>query len=175
MRSIVTALQDVQKWLTDVAAGMELQLPSEDDRIRSYTLTNPCVHIGMIPPGSILPDSTVIRVPALLVGVSQGSFDDDESELQMTITAIVYDPGHQTDDGGELWTEMNFDGYITLLTVLDHISMALMRNQVIDNFWQISSPVSVQTYETQPWPYWYGQMKFNMTGAAYPQTRYKKE
>lgn len=176
MRSTVTALRDFKAWLEQALSGFTLQRPEESGRVDQYTLTTPAVHIGLIPPGSILPEMREVRAPCLVVGLGQGSAGREGRELELIVTAVVYDPGHQTSTkDGRLDTEMNFEGYIALLTLLDRVQAALLREGAVAGEWELSSPVTLQTYETQPWPYWYGQLRFSVEGPAYPQTRFAGE
>lgn len=171
----VSMLQEIKAWAEDVLAGVQLQRPAEGERLDRYELATPAVHIGWVPPGSVLPSGPdgPIRVPCVVIGAEELDADQESTDLQLMITAAVFDPGRQIrgQDGNLSW-EVNFDGYINLLNLLDRIRARLLRGRTIAGKYKLTSPVALKTYEEQPWPYWYGYLKFTLSGEAYPMSGY---
>ena len=171
----VSALCAVKEWLEKQieASHVELKRPDQDGKITAYTLAAPSVHIGFVPPNGIV-DPAVMRIPCLVVGTPETTDDHDTAEMELQLTAIVYDPGLQKKDekGQQLQLTPNFDGYITLLNFLDRVKSWVQKNDSIAGKFQLESSVRLKTYEEQPWPYWYGFLSFTVSGVAYPMTRY---
>lgn len=175
MKQTVSSLQAIKKWLEDeVLCNVQMQQPEYGELLNNYKLVKPAVHIGMIPPGSFLPNETgesSIRVPCLVVGVPESSVGEESTEIHVRITAIIYDPGHQTNADGILQSDLNFDGYLTLLNLLDKVRSFVAQGIIADIF-ELSSPVKLKTYDEQIWPYWYGYLDFVVIGEAYPRVNY---
>ena len=149
------------------------QQPLQNNQITEYQLVPPAVHIGFIPFGSMAAAQSV-RIPCLVIGASRADFTNESSEVVMQITAVIYDPGHQEylDGSSQLQIQPNFDGYQTLLNLLDAVRAELLRCSIIADEFELTSPVRLTPYEEQPWPYWYGCLEFTVAGAPYPQTDY---
>ncbi len=172
----VSSLTEVQVWLTWLIAKehIELKCPQADDRADHYTLAAPAVHIGYIPPKAELNSAGGIRIPCLVVGVTESAGDEDNTTLDLQITAVVWDPGIQSpaEQEGQTQLAANFDGYITLLNILDRVKLWVQREDGIAERFQLESAVRLKTYEEQPWPYWYGSLSFTVSGSPDPKTRY---
>lgn len=171
MVSSLFAIRDY--YVAEVLAETELQCPAEDERLDDYRLAQPAAHVGWIPPGGVLTLSGKIAVPCIVVGLDKRTSSDEDSELNLRITAAIYDPGQRTyTEKGALQLEPNFEGYVTLLNLLDRLESATLKNRAIAGRYTLSSDVETVMYEEQPFPYWYGFLRFKVTGEGYPQTRY---
>lgn len=171
----VSSLNHIKKWLEDLIASdrIELKAAPKDNRTDAYKLVSPAVHIGLVPPNGVLDQATGIRIPCLILGTPETDGDRDGSEMNLQITAIVYDPGFQKSDGNnQLQLNPNFDGYVTLLNFLDRVKSWIQREDGAANQFQLESSVKLKTYEEQPWPYWYGFLTFTVSGEPYPVTKY---
>jgi hypothetical protein len=172
----VSTLEFVKKWLESRIFENEIQekAPRKDDSAGSYQLATPAVHVGYIPPGSILDEHSKIRIPCLVVGTPEMTDDRENSEIHLQITVIVYDAGLQTvsGDGKQMQLSPNFDGYITLMNFLDCVKEWILREDGIPGLLTLDSAVKLKTYEEQPWPYWYGYLDFTVSGINNPITRF---
>ncbi len=172
----VSTLESVKAWLENNIETDKIQekAPRKDDTTGSYQLAPPAVHVGYIPPGSILDEHSKIRIPCLVVGTPEMTDDRENSEINLQITVIVYDAGLQTvgGDGKSMQLSPNLDGYVTLLNFLDRVKEWILRENGIPDRLTLNSPVKLKTYEEQPWPYWYGFLNFTATGADNPITRF---
>lgn len=151
-----------------------MQRPADEEILDKYELVTPAVHIGWIPAGSVLPTTDRIPIPCLVVGCDESDLDSESLDLHLQITAAVYDPGHQTIEGDsqQLLSDFSLDGYTTLLNLLDLVRAKIVREGVVAQKFELVAGVKMQTYEEQPFPYWYGFLRFKVTGEGYPQTRY---
>ena len=172
----VSSLQKIQDWLQQLIIKEHIQLkqPQEDDQTDRYTLVAPAVHIGYIPPKGELYPQGGIRIPCLVVGTAEVSSDEDNTIMDLQITAVVWDPGIQSTTGvnAPMQLSANFSGYVTLLNLLDRVKLWIRREDGIAGRFQLESPVKLKTYEEQPWPYWYGYLTCTVSGIPDPETRY---
>lgn len=172
----VSSLEAIKKWLERSISSdhLKFKAPRKDNTVNSYELVVPAVHIGFVPPNSIIDSSAGMRIPCLVIGTDETDGDKDNTEMSLQITAIVYDPGQQNFEGTgqQLQLTPNFDGYITLLNFLDRVKEWIQREDGIAEQFQLESSVKLKTYEEQPWPYWYGFLTFTVSGEPYPVTRY---
>ncbi len=169
-----SSLNQVKSWLENLIATehIELKQPDRDNKANYYSLVAPAVHICLVPPNCLV-DPAGTRIPCLVVGTSESAEDSDSSSMELHITAIVYDPGFQKEDAaGRLQLVPNFDGYITLLNLLDRVKGWVRREDGIADRFQLEGAVRLKTYEEQPWPYWYGSLSFTVSGVPYPVTKY---
>ncbi len=174
MNQTVSSLQSIGKWLEDeVLANIKLQQPEPDGMAQTYKLVKPAVHVGLIPPGHFLTNDSpeMIRIPCLVVGLAEASADAEATQMQLRITAVIYDPGHQSVADNALQLSANFDGYITLLNLLDKVRAHVAQGTFANNF-ELQSPIKLKTYEEQLWPYWYGYLEFTVSSEGYPQKSY---
>lgn len=173
----VSSLEQIKEWLEDLitAEKITFKSPQKDNKADTYKLVPPAVHVGFVPPNSIVEQNSKIRIPCLVVGTSETDGDQDSTTMNLQIMAAVYDPGSQmmAPDRQQLQLIPNFDGYITLLNFLDRVKEWIQRNDGIADRFQLESPVKLKTYDEQPWPYWYGFLTFTVSGEANPVTRYK--
>ncbi|MCQ4895548.1 hypothetical protein [Anaerotruncus sp. DFI.9.16] len=174
MDRVVTALQSIRDfYLSHALKGMELKCPPDGERIDGYSLVQPSAYIGWIPPGDVLgPDRPI--VPCIVVGLDRRLSSDDDTRLELRVTAAVYDPGHQERKDNQIQYTPNLDGYVTLLNLLDRLEAATLREQVLAGRYSLASSVETRMYDEQPFPYWYGYLKFTLSDGAYPKTRYAK-
>ncbi len=174
MLQTVSSLNAVKEWLEGhiSADKIQLKVPSADNKIGDYKLAAPAVHAGLIPPDGIIYPTDGIRIPCLVVGTPETNGDSESTEMELQITAIVYDPGTQTPEISGPKLIPNFDGYITLLNFLDRVKEWVQREDGAAGRFQLESPVKLKTYEDQPWPYWYGFLSFTVSGEPYPVTKY---
>lgn len=174
MPGIVTILEEIRDfYVSEVLNKTQMQRPTRDDRINAYELVQPSAYIGWIPPGGIfdMPDRPLI--PCIVVGLDQRTASIEDTEMQVRITAAIYDPGHQTwtEESG-LSTDPNFEGYVTLLNLMDRLEAVTMKHQVIGGRYKLDSAIESKMYDEQPWPYWYGYLRFTLSGPPDPVTRY---
>ena len=148
-------------------------MPEHDNKVLDYKLVSPSVHIGFVPPNSYIDTSVKVRIPCLLIGCPEVNDDQESTEINLQITAIIYDPGFQQKSKEDMHLQIvpNFDGYISLINILDTVKEWIQRNDGIDNM-NLISPIKMRTYEEQPWPYWYGYLAFTVSGSPSPVTRY---
>lgn len=176
MNQTVSSLQCIKDWLdSKVLADVKLQRPDPGGQTQTYTLVKPAVHVGLIPPGHFLIDNETesIRIPCLVVGLMEDLADVESTDLQLRITAAIYDPGHQTQEEDSLQLSANFDGYLTLLNLLDRVRARVAQGTLANTF-ELKSPIKLKTYEEQMWPYWYGYLEFTVSSEPYPQSGYAK-
>lgn len=171
----VSSLESIKKWLESLILTdhIKQKAPRKDNKVSTYTLVSPAVHIGFVPPDGIIDSAASMRIPCLVVGTAETNGDEDSTTMELQITAIVYDPGLQKqDESSQLQLTPNFDGYATLLNFLDRVKGWIQREDGIADRFQLESPVKLKTYEEQPWPYWYGFLTFTVSGEPYPVTRF---
>lgn len=173
----VSTLEEIKKWLQEkVLTEVALQAPEARGEVSAYQLAEPVVHIGWVPPNGIIEQGEDIRIPCLVVGIDEVNSDSDSTEFKVQLTAVVYDPGHQEypEQKTRLQLTPNFDGYQTLLNLLDRVRAAILRRGGISKQFELLGAIKLKTYEEQPWPYWYGYLAFTLSGEAYPQLSYAK-
>lgn len=172
----VSSLEKIRTWLENNISEekIEMKAPSADDGTGVYALAAPGAYIGYVPPATMLNQNEKIRIPCLVVGLAGLEDSNEESTMALRITAAIYDPGYQSrsDESQQLQLQANFDGYITLLNFLDCVKEWVTRNDGIGGEFQLDSPVSLKTYDEQPWPYWYGTLEFTVLGNKKSVTRY---
>ncbi|MVB11076.1 hypothetical protein CAFE_17780 [Caprobacter fermentans] len=166
-----SSLKLIQKWLSDhiAADGMQLKQSQKDNKIGNYVLAAPAVHIGLVPPNGVVDPAAGLRVPCLVIGAAESDSDAEETRITLQITAIVYDPGTQD---GPASLVPNFDGYLTLINLLDRVREWVMKEDGAAGCFSLEGGVKLTPYEEQPWPYWYGFLTFTVSGEPYPVTKY---
>lgn len=171
----VSFLLALKIWLETVISAKEIkaQRPEKGGGILAYSLVAPAVHIGLIPPGHYLPADDSIRIPCVTIGIMERGDDNDGSSVSLRLTVAIYDPGHQeiSSEHG-LSLAPNFDGYVTLLNLLDSLAASIMSAGKIADSFELASSVKTSVYEEQPWPYWYGALTFTVDGAPYAKLDY---
>lgn len=169
----VSALDNIREWYRgSVLEKLELQRAAEGEKLDEYKLVHPAAHIGWVPPNGFPDDQQGVTLPCIVVGLDKKISSAEETLLQLRITAAVYDPGHQQRTDGELSLQTNMDGCRTLLNFMDALEAQTLRSVVIADNFELCSPIEAAMYEEQPYPYWYGYLKFTVKYQPYPQTRY---
>lgn len=171
----VSFLLALKAWLETIISekGIQAQRPEKGNTALAYSLVAPAVHIGLIPPGHYLPADDSIRIPCITIGIMERGDDNDGSSISLRLTAAIYDPGHQEMSAGNaLSLAPNFDGYITLLNLLDSLAASIMSSGRIADSFELASLIKTSVYEEQPWPYWYGALTFTVDGAPYARLDY---
>jgi hypothetical protein len=166
----MTTLETVQSFLQEkVTPTIKLQKPS-DSNIMDYTLVNPEVHIGWIPPKGYLPEGMESAIPCLIVGMDDGSEDDTDEEFNLRISAAVYSPGlHEPDKNGGLKYTPDFQGYRDLVNFIDRTLQAIRKNPIIKGKVKVKKPIKSGMYQQeQPYPYWYGWITFTVSKTSIP-------
>ena len=164
-------LREAGRQLAAYLAQKQVQLPAPDGTLGGYRLGVPQVYVGWLPPGMVLGEQSRAAPPCVILGAAQASADNRESRVQLTLTAAVYDPGHQLWQEGALQTKLGFEGYQALLTLLEALQAYLLGQGALAG-WELSGPVTLCTNEEQPWPYWYGRLEFAVEGPGLPLTRF---
>lgn len=153
---------------TMVLKDLHLKCPS-DKSIKDYRLVTPMAHIGWIPPRGIIPSEADIAIPCMVLSVDNKLSSDEETIFKIRISVAVFEPG-KTDDKG-CYTP-NLEGYEVLLNFMDRLEACTLKNPVIAERFLLVSEIEMAMYEEQPYPYWYGYLKFSLKKEAYPVTRY---
>lgn len=169
----VTALQEIKKYYDNLLADVRLQKPNDND-ILDYTLVQPAVHIGWIPPGGVLPTENTATIPCLVVGLDEKESSSDDTTLNLRITVAIYDPGLHQQSGETMEYASNFEGYITLLNLMDKLEAQMLKDRVLAGKYELASGIKAKLYDEQSYPYWYGYLSFSVTNEAYPVTRYSE-
>lgn len=167
----VATLEILKHFLEEqVSPNIKLQKAS-DENVLDYTLVQPNVFIGWVPPEGYLPNELESSIPCLVVGLDTGADSQEESVFNIKISFAVYSPGEHRPDGG--YTP-NFNGYIDLLNLIDLTKAKLSQSHVLNQKLIISDEIKWGMYQEQPYPYWYGYMTFSVQGGAYPRVEVEK-
>jgi len=170
--STVTILEAVQAFLQQkVAPTILLQKPN-DNNVEDYSLVNPSVHIGWIPPKGYLPAGMESAIPCLIVGFDDGTMDDQDSSHNLRISAAVYSPGlHVPNESGEVTYTPDFQGYRDLMNLIDRAVSKMGKNPIIQGKGTIRNPIKWGVYQhEQPYPYWYGWITLTVEKPSPPST-----
>lgn len=161
-----TMLDKVQMFLeNNVAPTIQLQAPSDDDVI-DYTLVNPAVHIGWLPPKGLLPEGMDAVIPCLVVQFDKGRIPENQVNYDIRITAVVYSPGlHEIVDGVMVYTP-DFKGYTDLLNLIDRTVLTINQAQTIEGMAYEKDSLEWAIYEESAYPYWYGYIKMTIKTKA---------
>lgn len=163
----VTILDKLKAFLLEnVCNSIKLKKPSDKD-VDKFELVNPVVHIGWIPPNGFLPQELEQSIPCLIVGIEEAEDDGQDSNLNIKISAVVYNPGFHKETNAEVECAADFSGYVDLLNLLDRTKAEIAKNQIINGI-PIQYPIKWGMYqETQPYPYWYGWITFGVKNSSY--------
>ncbi|TZE81999.1 hypothetical protein [Calorimonas adulescens] len=166
--STVSVLEALQSFLQEkVSPAIKLQKPS-DNNIHEYSLVNPAIHVGWLPPKGYLPEGMESAIPCLIVGLDDATDDGQDSQINIRISVVVFSPGFHTPGETGVNYIPDFKGYHDLLNVIDRTVAELMKNQIIDGKVAIQMPVKWGMYQEQPYPYWYGWITFPVKKQTYP-------
>ncbi len=104
--------------------------------------------------------------PRAVVGLDEtGGIDNgSDAAVSLMVTVGTYSPGTTRQNGT---TDLNNQGYIDLLLVIERVKRALLRHPVLRHT-TIQPPVRWGMYQDQPYPYWYGWLAFDAKLAATP-------
>jgi hypothetical protein len=159
---------------TNVSKKIKLQR-AEDSNILNYELVHPNVFVGWIPPGGCLPQGTDHQMPCIIVGMDNGSDDDQKLSCDIRLSFAVFSPGeHIPDDAGEINYIQSYKGYMDLLNLMDLTKAELIKHTIINNTLKVEGKITWGMYDEQSYPYWYGHMRFAVKGAAYSRTNIEK-
>ena len=174
MQGLVSSLFEVRDFYErEVLQDVQFKRPADGDRLDAYELVRPKAHVGWIPPGGVLAPSRTLTIPCIVVGLDRRTASTEDTEMGVRITAAIYDPGHQTwTEESSLSTDPNFEGYVTLVNLMDRLEAVTMKHQVIGGRYKLDSAIESKMYDEQPWPYWYGYLRFTLSGPPDPVTRY---
>jgi hypothetical protein len=114
----------------------------------------PQVYIGWTPPKNLNPDD--YDIPGIIIGIPEGSEEDDSSILNVTFTFATYSPGADT-------TKLDMQGYKELLYLQNFVRYKLLSKRIINSKTTVQKPLTWGVPEEQPYPYWVGWMKFQAT------------
>jgi hypothetical protein len=156
--STIAILEAVQAFLQEkVTPTIKLQKAS-DTNVHDYSLVNPVVHIGWIPPKGYLPAGMESAIPCLIVGFDDGTKDSQDENLNLRISAAVYSPGlHAPKESGEIAYIPDFQGYRDLINLIDRTVAKLRENPIVKGKGTVRDPIKWGVYQQeQPYPYWYG-------------------
>ncbi|EGW39164.1 hypothetical protein [Desulfosporosinus sp. OT] len=156
--STMAILEAVQAFLHEkVTPTIKLQEPN-DKNVHEYSLVNPQVHIGWIPPKGYLPEGMESAIPCLIVGLDDGTKGSQDNSFNLRISAAVYSPGlHAPDESGAVAYTPDFEGYRDLLNLIDRTVAKLGENPIINGKGTVEGPIKWGVYQQeQPYPYWYG-------------------
>lgn len=152
-----TVLQTLKEYIkSNVASKIKLEKPNED-ATQSPAYVNPVVVVGYLPPKNFLPEG--YDVPAIIVGMDQGTDDGNDAYLGIRIVFATYSMGEKNEEG-EMIPDMK--GYIDLLHLMTQTRMAISTAMNLEKT-QVRKPIKWGMYQEQPWPYWYGWMTFDAT------------
>ena len=164
----VTTLETIKAFLEErVSSRIELQQPN-DDNVQEYSLANPNVFKGWIPPNGYLPAGMESAIPCLVVGMDEAGDDGEQETTKIRISAVVYSPGLHEPDGEAVTYTPDFQGYNDLLNLIDLTTAQLRKNRIINGQLTVELPVKWGMYQEQPYPYWYGWITFDVRTAPYP-------
>jgi len=149
---------------SNVANTIKLQKPS-DDNVELYELVNPSVHVGWIPPKGFLPEGMETSIPCLIVGLDDGDSDTNSSNMNIRVSAAIYSPGEHVLNGDLVEFNPSFNGYRDLMNLVDRTVTELMKNPIIAQKISVSRSLKWGMYEENPYPYWYGWIRFSISTA----------
>lgn len=168
--STMAVLEAVQAFLREkVTPTIKLQKPN-DHNVREYSLVNPEVHVGWIPPKGYLPEGMESAIPCLIVGMDDASKDSSDKDFNLRISAAVYSPGlHEPDSNGGVKYTPDFQGYRDLINLIDRSLIIFEENPVISGKGTIKEPIKWGVYQQeQPYPYWYGWITLTVEKRSTP-------
>ena len=165
----VTVLNSLKEFLEkEVLATLKLKRQLQN--ISGYELVTPLCHIGYIPPnGDIV--SNDVSIPCVVVGVDKKISSEEETLYNIRLTAAIFDNGF---DDGLNPIISDFMGFVSLQNLLDSIEASIMRNPVLCKSLAVVGEIESALYEQQPFPFWYGYLKFQLSDREYPNTRYSQ-
>lgn len=164
-------LESIEKFcLENVVPKIELMVPNDDDA-REYSLMNPNVFIGWIPPPNQLedvplqlPDGVKSAIPAMVIGMDEGDDDGTEAGIGIRISFIVFNPGLYPEPGVIV---PNFKGYRDLLNLMFICRQQLSSHYIIGKT-SAQKPFRWGMYLQQPVGYWVGWLTFRATALSLP-------
>lgn len=148
-------LQAIADFIKEITSDDLLEKPNEDVNIESE-LVSPVVVVGYLPPKNFLPEG--YDIPAVIVGMDDGEDNDQDAFINVRITIATYDPGEKNEVGLFI---PDSKGYIDLLHMITKIRTAISAEKIINGATTVNKPMRWGMYEEQPWPYWYGYIKFS--------------
>lgn len=159
----IVALEAIQKFLNNhVVSKVKFKRPN-DKKVTDYKLVNPAVHIGWIPPNGYLPPEIESAIPCVIVGYDDGEDDDIETNLNIRLSFVIWNPGFQDADQN---LTPDFEGYRDLLNFIEKTKHELKSKRIIEGTTTIQHPLRWGMYQEQPYPYWYGFISFKINGQS---------
>lgn len=149
--SDLSYLENLKKYLIENVANKIKLEKSREYEDEAYSLVNPEVYVGWIPPKNYL-DEQGHDVPSILIMSDGGIDNDDEASESIRIAITTFDPGTTT----SLGTKSNSKGYKDLLNVITLIRLALK------DYAGVQKPIKWGMYDEQAYPYWCGWVTFDL-------------
>ncbi|MBP1926849.1 hypothetical protein J2Z76_002719 [Sedimentibacter acidaminivorans] len=157
--TIRDVLDDIKIFIENkVACEFKLEKPPVEDLIdEEYTLVNPSVFIGWLPPKNY---NEFHEIPSIIVMGDTGEDNGEEGSIGIRLAIGTYDIGHTIKTDDELNTSINSKGYLDLINLVEKIKQEFSKNRVLDHT-TLEGPFKWGLYEEQPFPYWYAWVSFN--------------
>jgi hypothetical protein len=164
----MNALNNVAAALRQALASMMLDKAESQPGDEKVT---PVISVGYAPPrnSDMSGYGQGYHAPCVIVGMGESGGTDDgkEASMPVMITFGTYSPGGLVGDG---LMELNNEGYIDLINLIDRAKNALSACPVLEHT-TVEKPLSWGMYPDQPYPYWYGWLSFDakvLPGEALP-------
>lgn len=145
----------------NIATKIKLENPPEKGVINKegvYELVHPSVYKGWMPLGSL--NEYEYSVPSIVVMIDEGMDDNSESNLNMRLKIVTFDPG-ETNEGGVV--NLNGKGYMDLLNLITRIRLEFAKNPIILEKVNINKPIKWSMDSQQSYPYWTANVSFTVS------------
>lgn len=96
---------------------------------------------------------------------SQGQ---EGSSAEILLQAVTYGPGITAPGTAGNQFDPAWDGHWDLINLLDAMAQYILANPVLAGKYEVISPVETQLAQEQPWPYWCGAIRFEVSIPDYP-------
>lgn len=150
----------------NVADKVKLEKPPEKaiyNQSGNYELVSPSVYKGWLPLKNL--DEYEYSIPSIVVMMDDGIDDTEDSNLNIRLKIVTYDPGETQEDGT---IKYNGKGYMDLLNLMTKIRLELSQNPVIAEKISIKKPIKWSMDSQQSYPYWTANMSFAVFIAPLP-------
>ena len=138
----------------------------------SYALVAPSSSLIDLAPGRADQASPEIPAPAVVVTLGKQSQGQEGSTAEILLQAVTYGPGITSPGVSGKQFNPAWEGDWDLLNLLDAMAQYILANPVLNGRYELTSLVETQLAQEQPWPYWCGAIRFEVSIPDYRPSTY---
>ena len=168
-----TMLEEIRREIQEkVLDKLRLRASASSPVDGSYALAAPSSYLIDLPPGRADQPDPELPAPAVVVTMGKRSQGQEGSSAEILLQAVTYGPGITAPGAAGNQFDPAWEGHWDLINLLDAMAQYILANPVLAGKYEVISPVETQLAQEQPWPYWCGAIRVEVSIPDYHPTIY---